>query len=177
MLHSVIISILYRATRALLAVPAVLLRRDTAKDTELLVLRHESAVLRWQLSGPVRYELADWLWLAALSSLIPRRRWSGVFPVTPGTLLAWHRGLIAGKWDYSGRRRRTALPRPPRSRSWFCVWRRRARGGATGGSSGSSRAAVAEAGRQAVGEYGAVNPLGDAKATPIFRSAYSASSD
>ncbi|MCX4537640.1 integrase core domain-containing protein [Streptomyces sp. NBC_01669] len=105
-----IISILYRATRALLSVPAVLLRRDVAKDAELLVLRHENAVLRRQLSGPVRYEPADRFWLAALSSLIPRRRWSGVFPVTPGTLLAWHRGLIAGKWDYSDRRRRTGRP-------------------------------------------------------------------
>ncbi|MFE7244753.1 integrase core domain-containing protein [Streptomyces sp. NPDC057580] len=105
-----IISILYQATRALLSVPAVLLRRDTAKDAELLVLRHENAVLRRQLSGPVRYEPADRFWLAALSSLIPRRRWSGVFPVTPGALLAWHRGLIAGKWDYSDRRR---TGRPP----------------------------------------------------------------
>ncbi|MFB7577312.1 hypothetical protein [Streptomyces sp. NPDC056165] len=40
-----IISLLYRATRALLSVPAVLLCRDTAKDAELLVLRHENAVL------------------------------------------------------------------------------------------------------------------------------------
>lgn len=110
MLHPVIISILYRATRALLSVPAVLMCRDTVKDAELLVLRHENAVLRRQLSGPVRYEPADRFWLAALSSLIPRCRWSGVFPATPGTLLAWHRGLIVGKWDYSDRRRRTGRP-------------------------------------------------------------------
>ncbi|WP_323181309.1 integrase core domain-containing protein [Streptomyces sp. NBC_00154] len=45
-----------------------------------------------------------------MSSLIPRRRWSGVFPVTPGALLAWHRGLITKKWDYSDRRRRTGRP-------------------------------------------------------------------
>ncbi|MFE7713078.1 integrase core domain-containing protein [Streptomyces sp. NPDC057486] len=105
-----IIPLLYRATRALLSVPAVLLRRDTVKDAELLVLRHENAVLRRHLSGPVRYEPADRFWLAALSSLIPRRRWSCAFPVTPGTLLAWHRRLIAKKWDYADRRR---TGRPP----------------------------------------------------------------
>ncbi|MGW9022704.1 integrase core domain-containing protein [Streptomyces sp. NPDC055722] len=90
--------------------PAVLLRRETAKDAQLLVLRHENAVLRRQLTRPIRYEPADRFWLAALSSLIPRRRWSCVFPVTPGTLLAWHRRLIARKWDYSGRRRHTGRP-------------------------------------------------------------------
>ncbi|MFF3877205.1 integrase core domain-containing protein [Streptomyces sp. NPDC001978] len=79
-----ITSLRYRATRALLSVPAVLLRRETAKDAELPVLRHENAVLRRQLTSPIRYEPADRFWLAALSSLIPRRRWSSVFPVTPG---------------------------------------------------------------------------------------------
>ncbi|MFI6357365.1 integrase core domain-containing protein [Streptomyces sp. NPDC050743] len=90
--------------------PAVLLRRETAKDAELLVLRHENAVLQRQLTHPIRYEPADRFWLAALSSLIPRRRWSSVFPITPGTLLAWHRRLITRKWDYSGRRRHTGRP-------------------------------------------------------------------
>jgi hypothetical protein len=76
------------ATRRLLSVPAVLLRRDTSKEAELLVLRHENAVLRRQIAGPVRYEPADRFWSAALSSLLPRRRWRDIFPVTPGTLLA-----------------------------------------------------------------------------------------
>src|SRR5437763_1289570 len=86
-----IISLLYRTTRALLSLPAVLLRRDTAEDAELLVLRLENAVLRRQLNGPVHYEPADRFWLATLSSLLPRHRWRSVFPVTPGTLLTWHR--------------------------------------------------------------------------------------
>jgi putative transposase len=90
-----IVSLVYRVARKLLAVPAVLLRRDAAKDAELLVLRHENAVLRRQLTRPVRYEPADRVWFAALSSLIPRLRWAQVFPVTPAALLAWHRGLIA----------------------------------------------------------------------------------
>ncbi|MGR8012109.1 integrase core domain-containing protein [Streptomyces hypolithicus] len=105
-----ILSLLYRAARTLLSVPAVLLRRDTAKDAELLVLRHENTVLRRQLARPVRYEPADRFWLSALSSLIPRHRWSSALPITPGTLLAWHRRLIAKKWDYSSRRTRTGRP-------------------------------------------------------------------
>jgi hypothetical protein len=67
------------------------------------VLRHENAVLRRQI-GRVRYKPADRLWLAALSRLVPRRRWGEVFPVTPATLLAWHRRLVARKWDYASRR-------------------------------------------------------------------------
>ncbi|GHH42132.1 hypothetical protein [Lentzea cavernae] len=70
-----IVSLLYRATCALLSAPVVLLRRDTAIEAELLVLRHENAVLRRQLNGPIRYEPADRFWLAALSSLLPRHRW------------------------------------------------------------------------------------------------------
>jgi putative transposase len=74
---AVIVSLLDRAARTLLSIPAVLLRRDTTKDAELLVLRHENTVLRRQLNSPVRYEPADRFWLAALSSLLPRHR----FPV------------------------------------------------------------------------------------------------
>ncbi|MFJ2865919.1 integrase core domain-containing protein [Kitasatospora sp. NPDC087314] len=105
-----IVSLVYKVARKLLSVPGVLLRRDTAKDAELLVLRHENAVLRRQISGPLRYESADRFWLAALSSLIPRHRWRAVFPVTPGTLLSWHRRLIAAKSDDSTRRARTGRP-------------------------------------------------------------------
>jgi hypothetical protein len=54
-----IVSLLYQVTRRLLSVPAVLLRRDTAKDAELLVLRHENAILRRQLGDRVRYQPAD----------------------------------------------------------------------------------------------------------------------
>lgn len=48
-----IVSLLYKVTRKLLTVPSVLLRRGTAKDAELLVLRHANAVLRRQLTGPL----------------------------------------------------------------------------------------------------------------------------
>ncbi|MCG0289353.1 integrase core domain-containing protein [Streptomyces sp. PSAA01] len=105
-----IVSLVYQVTRKLLSVPAVLLRRRTSRDAELLVLQHENAVLRRQLARPVRYQWADRLWFAALSSLIPRRRWAQVFPVTPGTLLRWHRRLVARRWDYSECRTRPGRP-------------------------------------------------------------------
>ena len=79
-------------------------RREVSKDAELLVLRHENAVLRQQ-TGRARYQPGDRLWLAALSRLIPRRRQGEVFMVTPATLLAWHRRLVTRKWDYTSRRR------------------------------------------------------------------------
>jgi hypothetical protein len=106
----VIVSLLYKVTRKLLAVPSVLLRTELAKDAELLVLRHENAVLRRQLAAPVRYEPADRFWFAALSRLIDRHRWRAVFAVTPGTLLAWHRRFVARKWDHTAHRR---TGRPP----------------------------------------------------------------
>jgi transposase len=106
----VIVSLLHKLSRRLLSVPAVLLRRDSAKDAELLVLRYENVVLRRHVAGPVRYETTDRFWFAALSSLIPRRRWRDAFPVTPATLLTWHRKFIAAKWDYTAHRGRIGRP-------------------------------------------------------------------
>jgi putative transposase len=100
----VVISFVYLLVRCLLGCLTVLSRGQVSKDAELLVLRHENAVLRRQV-GRVRYQPGDRLWLAALSRLVPRRRWGEVFPVVPSTLLAWHRRLVARKWDYSSRRR------------------------------------------------------------------------
>ena len=45
------------------------------------------------------------MWFAALARLIPRSRWTDVFPVTPATLLAWHRRLAARKYETSNRRK------------------------------------------------------------------------
>jgi hypothetical protein len=89
----------------------VVLRRDSSTDAELLVLRQENALLRGQITGRVRYEPADRFWVAALSFLIPRPRWRAVSPVTPATLLAWHRRFIAARWDYTARRRPCECPK------------------------------------------------------------------
>jgi putative transposase len=90
--------------RWLFNLAALMIRGDQAKSAELLVLRHENAVLR-RNAGRIRYEPADRAWFAVLARFIPRRRWAEVFPVTPATLLAWHRRLAARKYDTSKRRR------------------------------------------------------------------------
>jgi putative transposase len=56
-------------------------------------------------AGRIRYEPADRVWFAALAWLMLRGCWAEVFPVTPATLLAWHRKLAARKYDTSKRRK------------------------------------------------------------------------
>ena len=108
-----LLKIVYLLTRRVLGVAVLVFRGDRAKAAELLVLRHENAVLRRHVSR-VRYDPADRLWFAALARLLPRRRWTEIFPVTPATLLAWHRRLAAAKYDTSKRRK---PGRPPTARS------------------------------------------------------------
>jgi putative transposase len=76
----VLLKIVYLLVRRILGLAVLLFRTDLAKDAELLVLQHENAVLR-RHAGRVRYEPADRLWLAALTRLTPRRRWTDIFPV------------------------------------------------------------------------------------------------
>jgi len=60
----VLLSLVYRLLRRLFSLLAALVRSDLSKDPELLVLRHENHVLRRQLAGRLRWEVADRLWLA-----------------------------------------------------------------------------------------------------------------
>ena len=85
---------------------ALLARSDISKDVEILVLRHEVAVLRRQIARP-KPDWADRAMIAALTRLLPRHlRLHRI--VTPGTLLAWHRRLIKNKGTYP-----TTSGRPP----------------------------------------------------------------
>jgi putative transposase len=81
-------------------------RTDRSKDAELLVLRHQLAVLKRQVPRP-RFEPSDRAILAAFARVIDRDRWS-IFLVKPDTILTWHRRLVANHWTYSHRPGRPA---------------------------------------------------------------------
>ena len=87
-------------------------------DIEVLVLRHQLAVLKRQVGRP-RLRRRDRLFLAAVSRALPRPRWSA-FLVSPQTLLRWHRELVAGNGptpagllEGGTDRRGGARPHPP----------------------------------------------------------------
>ena len=136
-----LLKIVYLLTCRVLGLAVLAFRGDRAKDAELLVLRHENAVLR-RHAGRVRYEPGDRVWFAALARLLPRRRWTEIFPVTPATLLAWHRKLAGGKYDTSKRRKPGRPPTVPGSPAWSFAWQGRIRCGDTAGSMASWRSSA-----------------------------------
>ena len=99
--------LVYLAVSRAFAWLALLARSDASKDLEILVLRHEIAVLRRQVASP-KPDWADRGVLAALARLLPRHLRAHRI-VTPGTLLAWHRRLVKRKWTYPGRPGRPAV--------------------------------------------------------------------
>jgi len=96
------VSLAYRLLVTVLSWLALLARTSSAKDAEILALRHEVAVLRRTSPRP-RMSWTDRAVLAALARILPKGLRAHRI-VTPGTLLRWHRRLAAAKWRQ---------PRPP----------------------------------------------------------------
>jgi putative transposase len=88
------VSVLYVMFGRVMALVLLCFRSSDVKELEIIVLRHELAVLRRQVSRPA-LRAADRAFLAAASRLLPRARWRTFF-VTPETLPSWHRRLVAG---------------------------------------------------------------------------------
>lgn len=97
-----VVPLLYQLILKVFTWLALLARSSTAKDVEILVLRHELALLRRQVSAP-KPNWSDRALLAALCRLLPKHLRAHRI-VTPATLLAWHRRLVAKHWTQ---------PRPP----------------------------------------------------------------
>jgi hypothetical protein len=95
-------SLLYLLFRRALAVAALRLRSREFKELEIVVLRHELAVLRRQIARP-RLDETDRVFLAAASRLLSRTSRQSFF-IRPDTLLGWHRQLVRRRWTYAGRR-------------------------------------------------------------------------
>ena len=91
----------YRLVRLVLDLQVLRGRRDRSKDLEILVLRHQLAVLKRQHPHP-RFEPEDRAILTALARGLGRERWS-IFLVRPDTILRWHRRLVANHWTYPHR--------------------------------------------------------------------------
>jgi putative transposase len=96
------VALLYLLFRRALAVAALRLRSREFKELEIVVLRHELAILRRQIPRP-RLDERDRVFLAAASRLLGRANRSSFF-VRPDTLLGWHRQLVRKRWTYAGRR-------------------------------------------------------------------------
>jgi putative transposase len=97
----VVLLVLYVAFQRVLQLVLLLFRSTEFKELEIVVLRHELAVLRRHVGRPI-FRSADRWFLAAAARTLPRVRW-GSFFVTLATLLRWHRRLVAKRWTYGGR--------------------------------------------------------------------------
>ena len=86
------LSFLYRLVRRVLEGGRVHRMDAVAKDAEILVVRHQLAILRRQVPRP-RFSWSDRALVAVLAQLVPKQRWAA-FLVTPKTILAWHRAIV-----------------------------------------------------------------------------------
>ena len=104
-----LVSLCYRLICWLLEFVVLRTRSEEFKELEIVVLRHELAILKRTTRRPL-ITAVDRVLLAVASRLMPRVRWRA-FIVTPATLLRWHRRLVAQRWTYA-----RPVGRPPMRR-------------------------------------------------------------
>jgi putative transposase len=100
--QGVVLSFLYWSLRRLLELAVLRRRSEGEKEIEILRLRHQLRLLERQIARP-QLTPADRALLAAFSGMLPRAAWKRSFLVTPGTVLRWHRELVARRWTYPHR--------------------------------------------------------------------------
>src|SRR2546423_11854415 len=97
------LSFVYWSLRRLLELMVLRQRSEREKEIEILLLRHQLRVLERQVARP-QLTQADRALLTAFSRVLPRAAWKRSLFVTPGTLLRWHREVVAHRWTYPHRR-------------------------------------------------------------------------
>ena len=107
-----LLSLAYLILRCVLELVTLRFRSNGFKEVEIVVLRHELAILRRRTCRPA-LTTSDRMFLAAASRLVPRAKWRS-FIVTPATLLDWHRRLVARHWTYAAPRGRPSVRRDVR---------------------------------------------------------------
>src|SRR5450759_4404732 len=89
--------------------PRLSLREDAWKTAEILILRHQVAVLQRRPPRRPKLNWADRAVLAALVGVIPKARRQGLrLLVTPDTSVRWHRDIVRRRWAARSMRGRTA---------------------------------------------------------------------
>jgi hypothetical protein len=124
----VFLSLCYVVVRWVAQLAVLRFRSNEFKDLEILVLRHELAILRRRIPRP-RISWTDRLFLTTASRLLPRPRWPSFF-ITPGA------GI--GDWWRNGGRTRVGAVVQPFDKTfgrWFCGWHKKTRDGVISGSS------------------------------------------
>jgi hypothetical protein len=148
MIPAVTLRLLYLIFSRVLGWLMLLGRASSSKDIELLILRHEIAVLRRTNPRP-RLDWADRAMLAALIRRLPAVL-RGHRLVTPATVLQWHRRLVTQKWTHPNR-----AGRPPLDQTIAALigsWPARTRPGATSASKANcASSATASAHRPSAG--------------------------
>ncbi len=104
-----LVSFCYLVLPRVLQLAALRIRSNDFKELEIVVLRHELAILRRRHKRP-RVTAVDRLFLAAASRCLSRDYWRS-FMFTPATLLRWHRRLVAKRWTYAHRAGRPPMRR------------------------------------------------------------------